>query len=393
MTESTSRKKLLTGGIVFLLAYLAVIYVSLVAMRARELHGLFLPGFGLLGGDFFNIWSAARLALEGRAMDLFDSQRFYEAQKMMLGADIGFRPFFYPLFLLPFAAGFGLLAFPAALGVYLVLTFVFYAAAVAARRPKPWGIVLALLLSPASFETIVGGQNGFLTAALFIGGLRLLSAQPVLAGVLLGLLSIKPQLCLLVPVALVAGKHWKTLFSAAAAFIALAGGSVLLFGIEVWQAYIHVSFPAQRELIESGVNKVFNTMMAVTPFMAARILGASLPCAYGVCFVFMAAAAAAVFWAFRRPGPPALRESVLVTATFLAPPYLLVYDMPSLSAMVIGLLVWQGTAFSWRVMAMLLAVWLLPFAVTPFNEAGLPIVSLVIAAYLAVQMALLRKFS
>jgi len=50
------------------------------------------------------------------------------------------------------------------------------------------------------FSTRSGGQNSTWTAALFGGGLSLLERRPLLAG---GLLE------LLIPVALLAGRHWR----------------------------------------------------------------------------------------------------------------------------------------------------------------------------------------
>ena len=67
------------------------------------------------------------------------------------------------------------------------------------------GALLLALAAPAVFVNAVGGQNGTWTAALFGGGLSLLERRPLLAGGLLGLLIYKPQLGLLIPVALLAG--------------------------------------------------------------------------------------------------------------------------------------------------------------------------------------------
>ena len=76
----------------------------------------------------------------------------------------------------------------------------------------------ALLAAPAVFINAVGGQNGTWTAALFGGGLSLLERRPLLAGGLLGLLIYKPQLALLIPVALLAGRHWRAFAAAADEF-------------------------------------------------------------------------------------------------------------------------------------------------------------------------------
>src|SRR5258706_16321345 len=71
------------------------------------------------------------------------------------------------------------------------------------------GALLLALAAPAVFVNAVRGQNGTWTAALCGGGLSLLERRPLLAGGLLGLLIYKPQLGLLIPVALLAGRHWR----------------------------------------------------------------------------------------------------------------------------------------------------------------------------------------
>src|SRR5437667_206944 len=59
--------------------------------------------------------------------------------------------------------------------------------------------LVLLVVSPATALNIWHGQNGFFTAAILIGGLTMLDRRPILAGVLFGTLSIKPQLGVLLP--------------------------------------------------------------------------------------------------------------------------------------------------------------------------------------------------
>ena len=68
------------------------------------------------------------------------------------------------------------------------------------------GAPLLALAAPGGFHQ--RGRRTW-TAALFGGGLSLLERRPLLAGGLLGLLIYKPQLGLLIPVALLAGRHWR----------------------------------------------------------------------------------------------------------------------------------------------------------------------------------------
>src|SRR3546814_8773713 len=68
-------------------------------------------------------------------------------------------------------------------------------------------LLLALLLAPATFANFSDGQNGFLTGALLIGGLRLLGTKPIVAGILFGILTVKPQLGIRLPFALLAARR------------------------------------------------------------------------------------------------------------------------------------------------------------------------------------------
>ena len=102
--------------------------------------------------------------------------------------------------------------------------FAFYRAL---RLAMPNGRTLLLALAtPAVFVNAVGGQNGTWTAALFGGGLGLLDRRPIIAGSLLGLLIYKPQLGILIPIALLAGRRWQALAAAAATGAAASSPSV-----------------------------------------------------------------------------------------------------------------------------------------------------------------------
>src|SRR5438874_1214094 len=83
----------------------------------------------------------------------------------------------------------------------------------------------------ASGFTIGSGQNGFLTAALLVGGFGLLRRQPGFAGALLGVLTYKPQFWLLVPIALTAARQWRAFASAVIAAAVMALLSLAVLGI------------------------------------------------------------------------------------------------------------------------------------------------------------------
>ncbi|HEX4079671.1 MAG TPA: glycosyltransferase family 87 protein [Rhizomicrobium sp.] len=104
---------------------------------------------------------------------------------------------------------------------------------------RRWEGVLGACASPVILLTAFGGQNGFLSAALLGGFLLFLPTRPVVSGVLLGLLTYKPQLGILIPIALIAGGQWRALSSAAVTAALAAGLAALAFGPGVYASFLH----------------------------------------------------------------------------------------------------------------------------------------------------------
>src|SRR5207244_7742556 len=77
------------------------------------------------------------------------------------------------------------------------------------------------------------------TTLFVIYSLSLHDALPmsVVSGVLFGLLAYKPQLALVMPVALVAAGQWRTVVATAITVMALVGITSLVFGADLWFAF------------------------------------------------------------------------------------------------------------------------------------------------------------
>ncbi len=90
--------------------------------------------------------------------------------------------------------------------------------------------LLFLAVAPGVAVNVFFGQNGFVTAALLIGGLANLDRKPVLAGVLFGILTIKPQFGLLLPVLLVMTGRWRVIAAAVVTTAVLVALTSLWFG-------------------------------------------------------------------------------------------------------------------------------------------------------------------
>ncbi len=343
----------------------------------------------IAGRDFQAFWVASGLAAEARFDEIFRPDRFNQALRAVFGADTALNAFPYPPHGLWLVLPLAWLPYGWSLALWAALSFLAYLAATAAPA-WPAARLAGLIAAPSTALTLSFGQNGLLSAALMVGGLRLLDRHPVVAGVLFGILSYKPHLGLLIPVALLAGRHRTAFFSAAATVAALAAVSLAWQGPESWQTYADAMMPHQRAFIERWTGMF--TMMVPTAFMSARLLGLGPDIGYLAQVPFSAAALAAVAWSFRRDVSRPLRNATLLTATFLMSPYLCNYDMTIVSVAVI-LTVEQSmrSGFLNGERLILGAAWLLPLAVMPLNAVGAPAGPIVLTALLGLLIAKQRR--
>ena len=279
-----------------------------------------------LGPDFVSFWTASSLALQGRATEAYDVARHWAAQKALFGPAVGYSAFFYPP---PYL----FVCLPLALAPYFASLIVWLAATGAAywRVLRAWAgprFEAAVLLAFPAFLVNAGhGQNGFLSAALLGAGALGLARRPIVAGLLFGALVYKPQLALMIPIALIASRRWTTFAVAAGSAAALCAATYLIWGEPVWRGFLDAS-PLARAALERHL--VGDEKMQ-SVFAAVRLLHGPLALAYAAQGVTALAAAAALFWLQRRDFRGPGEASALVAATLLASPFLLDYDLTPLA--------------------------------------------------------------
>jgi alpha-1,2-mannosyltransferase len=338
--------------------------------------------FNVLFPDFLVFHAAARAWFEGKAALIYDIDAFTRFQNAIYPDRfpnvVHFRPFFYPpiwlLMLLPFAW----LAVGKAYGAFMAATA---AVATALEGRRDWWGWLAILTCPAAVWTTLAGQNTFLSVALFYGGLRLLDRSPAAAGVLLGLLAYKPQIWVLVPLALLAARQWKALAWTVGTVIVLSLLSLGVFGLDFWRAF----FDAARDAGSARVvNEMFERiyMHMTTLLAAARIVGLPPGVAGAIQLAGSALAIAATWFAFRRHGTSDERTAVLATATLLVSPYTLNYDLLLLMPVVVALFR-RGAAggFYPAERTVMLILWLMPTFGMVANRLDFPVMPLVILLF------------
>jgi hypothetical protein len=244
----------------------------------------------LIGRDFVNTWMGARAALDGQVAAWFDFDTYNGALQQTFGADFPKHHMSYPPHLLLLTWPFGLLPYLPAYAIWSVIGFAIYMVAATAGQERRADRLLMLALSPAVIVNLYGGQNGFFTAALLIGGLSLVDRRPVVSGLLFGLLTIKPQLGLLLPLMLALTGRWKCIASAAATILVLGAATAAVFGADVWSAFLERSVPKQQAVLAYG-SGIFPSMMP-TAFMNARVAGLPLDWAWACQIVVSLAAIA-----------------------------------------------------------------------------------------------------
>ena len=209
-----------------------------------------------LGTDFSSFYAAGTYVLDGNPEAPFDLARQYAREQAIFGAATPFYGWLYPPFFLFIAAVLALMPYGAgACGVAGRHARPLSAGDLGDPRSRPaafraglappradlrtisFGSSLALAF-PAVLINVGHGQNGFLTAASLAARSLMLDRQPLLAGILFGLLAYKPQFGLMIPIVLAASGRWRTFRAAAATVALLVVATTLAFGLEVWPAFL-----------------------------------------------------------------------------------------------------------------------------------------------------------
>jgi alpha-1,2-mannosyltransferase len=319
-----------------------------------------------LGTDFSSFYAAGSLVLDGRAADVYNMAAHYAREQQIFGTSTPYYGFLYPPIFLLVATPLAAMPYLPALAVWQAGSFALYLSVIGAivrRIPVRDKFIGSIWLPvaaafPAVFINLGHGQNGFLTAGLFGAALLTLPARPVMAGVLFGLLAYKPQLALVIPIALLAAGQWRTIAAAGVTVMALVGITSLLFGADLWLAFAASTETSRKLLLEQG-EVGFEKLQSV--FATVRMWGGGIPLAYAMQGAVSAAVACGTAWTWRSACSYDLKAAILVVATLIASPHVLDYDLVLL-ALAIAFTVSAGAAAGFRdyEISLLAAAWIVP---------------------------------
>jgi hypothetical protein len=362
------------------LALFALLVANAVYLAASFLQGSWIlrpDGTGILT-DFVTIWSAGKLALAGHAAAAYDWEVLQYTDQLTIGRPLdAYLAWPYPPPFLLVSAVLALLPYVSAFFVWIFGTFALYLVAVRAVVGERIGYALAAAY-PVVLANFIVGQNGFLSAALIGGALVLLDRRPILAGVLLGLLTYKPHLGLLFPLALAVSGRWRVFGVAAVTGLLIAAVSFAAFGADAWHAF----FVSTGRTMGADSWADWGKLQSISGVVRALGGGERLAWIAQLCTIGIAGVVVASLW--RGRAAYELKAAGLATATLFAAPHLLIYDLVIL-AIPLGYLIRLGRAEGFRRyelygmgLACALAV-LYPFVEAPIGFGAMLIVAVLIA--------------
>jgi hypothetical protein len=307
---------------------IALAYVLSLAWRLLHGQWIFLSDGKLRCTDFGWMWLSGQLTATSDPARIFDHAAFSAAQIAMFGREgcAFFTPFVYPPTFLFFSYPLGWMPYLVAFAVWILATLLLYEAAVYTIIPR-WAAVIAALTSFAVAVNVDFAHNGFLTAALMGFSLVFLERRPWLAGIFLGLLTYKPHIGVLFPLALLASRNWRALGAAAAAVGIIAIAAAIAFGSEGWSSFFHTLLDRQSSLSPDAAVPL--ALHSVFGFLRWTEASASVAWAGHLLVAAIVAMAVCVVWG--KPIPYSLKAAVLCIGSAMISPYILFYDLCMLS--------------------------------------------------------------
>lgn len=319
------------------------------------------------GGDFRNFWGMGKLIVEGHPDEAYDAAKVHQAARFNeLNIKVRHNGCFYPPIFLPLIEPFGHFDFDEAFRIYILISFaVLGLGVVMAFRRQPYAF--ALLLGFGGFWKALGyGQNSIILCGLYLIVMALLPRFEKWGGLALGLAAFKPHIGILAPLVLLWRGQRAAFVVAALVVLAMAGGTTLLYGSQIWMTWFHaITIPAQRlmELTPPQLDKMAalfpNLLRSGAPFwLAALAQGVTALMAVNMCWRIC-----------RRALDPQLPVAAMVTAALLISPHIYSYDL-LLLFIPIMVIVRRAQQNGWELgdVEAVLPVYLLPFFLDEVNQ-------------------------
>ena len=316
----------------------AALFVALDTGSNRSIFG------PMKWADFPHFYTLGAVARTHASRILYDTQALDALQRSLVPESTGdlFIPVYAPITALVFAP---FSVFPYFVGgalwalvtVAVYFTCVWLAWRPAARAFEDRSFAIAATLAfPAAWQLAVYGQTTAIPLLAFTAAWRALDRdRRLLAGAALSMLTVKPQLAIVITAVAVLTGDWRLILGAAAGIAAQALAVLAVFDRSVFPAYARMvaRLPALSDLLEP---KPYN-------LHSLRVLTQLLPPAadWAAWGLLSMAVIVATLVVWRSNAPLRMRFGTLVMASLLVDPHLTTYDVAILALPV----AWIGGLF------------------------------------------------
>jgi hypothetical protein len=219
------------------------------------------------------------------------------------------------------------------------------------------------------------------------GGLLFINSSPILAGILFSLSFYKPQLGILIPLALLAGRRWNILGITAISYATIGIASVVIFGPDIWLEFLR-NLPIAAKLTDTPY---FWDRMP-TMYAAARAAGAGTLIAWTLQGIMMLGVMGGVYWVWSGKASAASRAAILVLGILLFTQYAFIYDYAILAIPLAWM--WQeGQTTGWLPLEqpLLLYGWVMPALSSLMLAVHWPLSALMLPTTTALFILVLRR--
>ncbi len=317
-----------------LMSALGLLGTLLFSMFAGPPEGTLVPNVPR-GSDFLSFWTGGVVLARWDVTRLYDHTFLWRLMPSIAPTNLRFDNLYPPPLYQAFETLVPLGYVPAA-RLYLAVTTAWMVGAMGLLvRAVPevevpdrrllWG---ALAVGPVVYMNLLTGQLSGVWVSLLMGGVLLLRAgRPLLGGLVLGVLCVKPSVGAAVAAALVLTGQAGGITGFVLAGVAILGGSIVLDGIAPWQGWIDLMTGSHlRDYGQVPQRQVTLSALVSWPLGDTRVGSSWSRLGTGV-GLLLALWLAPRAWRLP-PGDPAwpLRFGLVVSAMLLALPHLVDYD-------------------------------------------------------------------
>ena len=348
---------------------LAIIYGALFFMMTLVLTW-FAPGLGygakgVVGGDFLAFYTAGEMTLEGRALEAYDFEAFDAALQTRVANEHLGMMWQYPPVMFFLVGLLALMPYKLSLWIWIISTAAIFVWALrrllesAAPELKNQRLATLLILtSPLCLMVVTSGQVSLLTAALLMTAAFRPNTHWLWAGLAAGLLTVKPQLGVLIPLAYIMAGAWRAFGVAAVTVVVLHAVSVFVFGPETVSAFFNAVVRLQSDVAGSGTHTPPVNMTTLLGQLRYWQVPSSIAMPMHLLLAALIFVSVTVLWRrhARRERTALYLAALTGAGAILVTPYAYAYEMAALTPAAIWL-VFRSRMDRGAAIALLTAAW------------------------------------